>query len=171
MGPSGLRLLRPHEEAPDIFSIDYEALWARGIRGLIFDLDNTLCLWRRGPPDRRTASLLQALRDRGFGLCVLSNGRLSLRPGVLEFFRELGIAVIWPARKPLPGGFRRALALLGLSPRETAVIGDQLLTDVLGGRLLGFYTILVEPLAPEEHPFTRLFSRGLERLLGRRLRR
>ncbi len=165
------RYLEPRETARDVFSIDYEGLWQRGIRGLIFDLDNTLCLWRQGPPSGEMLGFLGDLRRQGFRICVLSNGHLSSQPEVLSAFSDAGIPLIWPARKPLPWGFKRALSVLGTRPEETAVIGDQLLTDVLGGNLLGLHTILVDPLSPMEHPWTRLFSRTVERFLGRRLRR
>lgn len=155
---------RPRARARSVHELDYAALWERGIRALLFDLDNTLGLWRAGPPDVRTAELLRRLSAAGFKLAVISNGRLSQRPEVLDFFRELGIPVIWPARKPLPAGFRHALKVLETVPHETAVIGDQILTDVLGGNLMGLYTILVPPLSPHESRFTK-FNRFLERWL------
>lgn len=159
-----MKIFRPHSYARSIHDIDYRALWEKGIRAIIFDLDNTLGLWRAGPPSVRTAELLQRLARAGFKLAVVSNGRLSQRPEVLEFFARLGIPVIWPARKPLPGGFRRALNTLGVDSRKAVMIGDQVLTDVLGGNLARLYTILVHPLSPHESRFTK-FNRVLERWL------
>ncbi|MDP3775542.1 MAG: HAD hydrolase-like protein, partial [Gemmatimonadales bacterium] len=60
--------------------------------------------------------------------------------------------------------FLRAMALMGTRPRETALIGDQLFTDVLGGKLLGLRTILVEPLSVREFATTRVIRR-IERLV------
>jgi len=162
-----MKLLTPRERHRSIQEIDFASLKARGIRGLIFDLDNTLALWRAGPPKPEVEALLLKLRDAGFRVAILSNGRLSSRPQVLERLAELGIPVIWPARKPLARGFKAALAELGTSPEETAMIGDQLFTDVLGGNRAGLYTILVEPLDKSwESLFTRL-NRLWERLLRR----
>lgn len=161
--------MRPWEEAPSIHAVDYRALWERGLRALIFDLDNTLALWRAGPPDDGVVRLLRELKGQGFRVAVLSNGRLSRRPEVLAFFEGIGVPVIWPARKPLPTGFKRALRELAAGPGETAMIGDQLFTDVLGGNLAGLYTILVRPLSPHESRFTKL-NRLLERLIRRRRR-
>jgi len=163
-----MRVFHPRSYAPSVHHVDYEALRRRGIRALIFDLDNTLCLWRTGPPDARVRKLLKELIARGFRVAVLSNGRLSLRPEVLAFFEEIEVPVIWPARKPLPFGFRRALGWLGVPASQAAMIGDQLFTDVLGGNLAGLYTVLVTPLDPRrESPFTRL-NRILERVLAGR---
>lgn len=160
-------LLTPRERAPSVHAVDFAALRARGIRGLIFDLDNTLALWRAGPPPPETAELLARLVGEGFRLAILSNGRLAARPNVLRRFEDLGIPVIWPARKPLPFGFKAALAALGTRPAETAMIGDQLLTDILGGNLLGLYTVLVEPLNPRRESSLTKLNRLWERLLRR----
>lgn len=162
-----MSFFRPRSRATSVHAIDYRALRARGVRGLIFDLDNTLARWRAGPPGEEVRALLRRLQQEGFRVAVLSNGRLSQRPEVIQFFQNLGIPVIYPARKPLPGGIRRALQTLGLPPREAALVGDQLFTDVLGGNLAGLFTILVEPLDPgRESPFTKL-NRLLERLVGK----
>ncbi len=166
-----MRFFAPREECATIFDVDYESLWNRGMRGLIFDLDNTLCSWHASSLDESVRDLLGDLRERGFRLCILSNGNLDNRHGILEDLTRQEIPVFYPAKKPLPIGFKRAQRFLDLNPKEVAVIGDQLLTDVLGGNLLGFYTILVEPLCPREHPWTKHVSRLLERLLGRKFKR
>ncbi|MGY4707761.1 YqeG family HAD IIIA-type phosphatase [Candidatus Bipolaricaulota sp. J31] len=166
-----MRFLSPCEEVPSVFEIDYEGLRAKSIRGLCFDLDNTLCPWRAPALDGAVERLLDRLKAMGFRICVLSNGKPKGREGVAKALMERGIPLIHSAGKPLPFGFKRAQRVLGLAPAEIAVVGDQLLTDILGGNLLGFYTILVEPISPREHPWTRLVSRSLERLLGRRVRR
>lgn len=50
------------------------------------------------------------------------------------------------AGKPKPGGFRRAMEQMGCTPEQTAIVGDQLFTDILGGRNAGVFTLLVEPI-------------------------
>jgi 4-nitrophenyl phosphatase len=45
--------------------------------------------------------------------------------------------------KPEPHLFRAALARLGTQPEDTAVVGDRLETDILGGSRVGLTTILV----------------------------
>ncbi|MCR4391622.1 MAG: YqeG family HAD IIIA-type phosphatase [Candidatus Acetothermia bacterium] len=162
-----MRWVRPDEEAPTVHDVDYRGLARRGRGALLFDLDNTLGLWRRGALDRRVRELLRGLQGGGFRLAVLSNARLPPDAPVVQELQRLGIPVVAPARKPFKRGFRRALRLLGAEPFEAAVIGDQLLTDVLGGRRMGLYTVLVEPLGPEESRLTKV-NRALERLLGRR---
>ncbi|MCS7240619.1 MAG: HAD hydrolase-like protein, partial [Candidatus Bipolaricaulota bacterium] len=103
-----------------------------------------------------------------FQIAVLTNACLPGDSPVRRALAELGIPLFERARKPLPFAFRRALRRLGAKPVEAAVIGDQLLTDVLGGKLAGIYTVLVPPLSPREARRTKV-NRVLERILGRQV--
>ena len=49
----------------------------------------------------------------------------------------------------------------------TAVIGDQLFTDVLGGNRLGIFTVLVSPISDKEFIWTRIV-RMLEKSILKR---
>lgn len=158
--------LRAYTTANSVGDIDFVALRSAGLHALLFDLDNTLTLWG-GALDPQTASLLAELKSRGFRLAVVSNALPRRRSEVRRQLAMLGIPVIFRARKPLPGAFRRACLLLGARPQEGIVIGDQLFTDVLGAHLAGMHAVLVSPLNPREHWFTRLMRRA-ERVCGRR---
>ncbi len=163
-----MRLIRPHEEVSSLRQVDFRRLWAKGFRALLFDLDNTLCLWRSGEFPRPTLTLLRRLLGQGFKIAVLTNARLPQDSPVRSTLAMLGVPLLERAKKPLPFGFRRALRILGAKPSEGVVIGDQLLTDVLGGRMAGLYTVLVPPLSSREARRTKV-NRVLESLLGRRL--
>ncbi len=78
--------------------------------------------------------------------------------------------IVANARKPLPGGFRRALALLALPREAVVVVGDQLFTDIVGAKLYGLRAILVEPIVAHD-PWNTLPLRILERWLLRDLPR
>jgi hypothetical protein len=81
---------------------------------------------------------------------------------------SLGFDMVAKALKPLPFGFKSAMKRHGATPSNTAVIGDQMFTDILGGNLLGIKTVLVLPLSESDLPHT-LVLRRLERLaLGER---
>ena len=77
--------------------------------------------------------------------------------------RELDCDLVAKALKPLPFAFRKALKMCGSTRKRAAVIGDQLFTDVLGGKLLGMYTVMVLPLAATDLPHT-LMLRHVEKL-------
>ncbi|MFH1609532.1 MAG: YqeG family HAD IIIA-type phosphatase [Candidatus Bipolaricaulota bacterium] len=163
-----MRCLRPDLVVRSVHDVDYDALRRRGIRALFYDLENTLCRWRDWDLDARTHALLRSLREREMQIAVLTNAWVPPDHRLVRELGELGIPVVASARKPFRRGFRRTLALLGVGSRQAAMIGDQLLTDVLGGKRSGLYTALVDPLGPEESRPTKV-NRWVERLLGRRI--
>ncbi|HLA24551.1 MAG TPA: YqeG family HAD IIIA-type phosphatase [bacterium] len=160
-----LRLITPSRVAATLAGLDPAELAAAGIRGVILDLDNTLLPWGSSTPPPEVQAWVQRLRAAGVAGCIVSNN-FSLR--VRRVGAMLGIPVVGWALKPVPIGFWRAMAIMGTRPATTALIGDQLFTDVLGGNLLGVYTILVEPLSQDEFPTTRLVRR-IERLIRARV--
>jgi HAD superfamily phosphatase (TIGR01668 family) len=127
------------------------------------DLDNTVTHWNSPVVPEETRAWFQAARERGFSLCLSSNNLYARAAGIAQ---ALGVPVVCGAGKPRRRAFRQMLAVLGSRPQETAVIGDQVFTDVLGGKRLGLFTVLVRPLGPQEFVVTRVLRR-LERLVMR----
>ncbi|MEW6032176.1 MAG: YqeG family HAD IIIA-type phosphatase [Bacillota bacterium] len=160
-----IRSLIPHQYVMSVYDLDLHDLRARGVRGLILDLDNTLAAWRFGQPEPRLAEWVEGAKARGFSLYIVSN---DLGPRVDLFSRFLGIPGVARAGKPRRRAFRRAIRALGLEPGEVAVVGDQVFTDILGARPLGCHTVLVVPVSRREFVGTRLVRR-LEGLLLRHL--
>ncbi len=154
-------LLLPREACGSVLEIEARRLREAGIRGVILDLDNTLREWRGGPLSEEVAAWLRGLAEAGLGVCLVSNNNPRKVAEVADAF---GFPYVARAQKPRRKSFRRALGLLGTRPEETAVVGDQLFTDVLGGNRLGLYTILVAPLSRKEFVGTR-FVRLLEKLV------
>ncbi|HXG24870.1 MAG TPA: HAD hydrolase-like protein, partial [Chthonomonadales bacterium] len=66
--------------------------------------------------------------------------------------------------KPRKRGFIEAMKELGVDSSKTAMIGDQMFTDVLGGNRAGVYTVLVRPIARREFIGTKV-SRAVEKAL------
>jgi len=162
-----MKLLEPDQVAASVHQVDYKALARSGRRALLFDLENTLCLYRTWSLDERTWNLLRGLAAEGFRLGVVSNAAPPEESALVQALRQLGVVTVWKARKPLRSGFNRALALLEAKPAEAVMVGDQVLTDVWGGQRAGLYTVLVDPLRRRESRWTRV-NRLVERLLGRR---
>lgn len=162
----GRRMLGPDRFAPRLHDVSHEELEAAGIRGLIVDLDNTLLGFRETELGQEHLSWVARAHDRGFRIVMLSNNFSERVTGVAS---QLRVECIPNALKPLPFGFLRAKRRLRLRRREIAVVGDQLFTDVLGGKLCGLYTILTEPIELKDFAVTRVF-RFFERLMlrGRR---
>ena len=158
--------LQPAARHDTIYDVDPRQLTARGLRGLILDLDNTLVPWGvREAPDA-LGVWLQGARAAGLQLCIVSNNGGAR---VVALARALEVPVLTDAWKPLPGKLRRALAMMGTTAETTALVGDQVFTDVLGGNGLGLYTILVRPQGGHEFVLTRLV-RMVERVVLRGMR-
>lgn len=155
------RMLGPDRFAPRLSEVPLAELEAAGIAGIILDLDNTLVCWGGSDIAAEHLAWVASARDRGFALVMLSN---NFSDRVTQIAGQMGIPYVANACKPLPVGFVRALRRLGLPRKRVAVVGDQLFTDVLGGKLCGLYTILTEPLEPNDHPITNVF-RFFERLM------
>ena len=160
----------PDEIVPGLASIDQDALLVRGIRGLLVDVDNTLVNWRGSDiPERHVAWIKQAKAN--FAVCLLSNTVTGSRLLRLAARLDLPSVGRWGlGRKPFLGGYREALAKIGVPPRQTAMIGDQLLTDILGGNRLGMHTIMVQTLSEAEFFVTRV-NRWIEAIIQARLTR
>jgi HAD superfamily phosphatase (TIGR01668 family) len=153
--------------ANSIYHIDLTELKARGIKAVIVDLDNTLVESNRPDATPKLVSWLNEVRKLGFKVMIVSNNN---KTRVSQFANPLNVPYIHAARKPLSLSFLKAMKILGVSKDETVVIGDQLLTDVLGGNRVGLYTILVVPVSEVEGFFTKL-NRRVERFVFRWMER
>ncbi|HEY9746297.1 MAG TPA: YqeG family HAD IIIA-type phosphatase [Oculatellaceae cyanobacterium] len=149
----------------DITTIDLNALKAQGIRGFIFDLDNTIMAPNTGTLEAHIESWLAILQAEGFKCLVLSNNKRADYCKKAE--SVLGIPVISHAAKPRRSAFRKALEMLGLTAREVAMVGDRPLTDIWVGQRMGAYTILVDPLIKHSERVYIKFLRRMERLFVR----
>jgi len=159
----------PHRYAHSVLEVLPEELSERGIEGLILDLDNTLVRWAREDLTEEILAWIAAIRGAGIKFCLLSNSVLSRRvERVAEIF---GCPNIRKARKPRADGFHRAMKAMGTTPATTAIIGDQMFTDIIGGNRVGIYTIMVKPMSKGEFVYTRLVHRPPESLLLRLFRK
>lgn len=136
--------------AHDIYEITGEALERRGFRLLLADLDNTLVPYGVPLPDEKLKAWRDDLAAHGVTLFVLSNNRHESRPRI--FSEALGVPYIGHAGKPKPPSFHKAMEQMGVTREQTAIVGDQIFTDVLGGSLAGVSAILVEPIRLAGNP-------------------
>lgn len=156
-----LAFLRPSAYVPSLDSIDPQDLLRQNIKGLIIDLDNTMTPWNDLEVGPKVADWFKRLAEFGVRSCVVSNND---EQRVAVVANALGIPFIHKASKPKRRSFYRAMQIMNTARENTAVIGDQLFTDVLGGNRLGLYTILVVPISDREWIGTK-FMRFLERVV------
>lgn len=156
----------PSEYKKTIFDITPEDLKARGIRGIITDLDNTLVEWDRPDATPKLIEWLASMKQSGIKVVIVSNNN-EMR--VKSFSEPLGIPFIFQARKPMGKAFRRAIKVLDLQRKQIVVIGDQMLTDIFGGNRNKLHTILVLPVAKSDG-FVTKFNRMVERRIMKKLK-
>ncbi|HAG69906.1 MAG TPA: YqeG family HAD IIIA-type phosphatase [Lachnospiraceae bacterium] len=129
------------------YAVDYGQLYRNGIRGLIFDIDNTL-VPHGAHADDRAKELFRFLNDTGFKIMLLSNNK---EPRVRSFKEEvIYCGYIYKAGKPARNGYIRAMEEMGTNRGNTVFIGDQLFTDVFGAKRSGIKAVLVKPIDKRE---------------------
>lgn len=138
-----LKFFQPHEFYDSIKDIDYDALWKKGIKGLLFDIDNTVASYSEIVPSISTMKLFETLKSMGFKIAFVSNNN---KKRVYTFNKGLKFPAVYYALKPMTLGVGRAIRILGTKVSETAIIGDQIFTDICCGKIQGIYTILVKPI-------------------------
>jgi HAD superfamily phosphatase (TIGR01668 family) len=162
------RLITPSLIVQHVRDISPGLLAERGIRAVVCDLDNTVVAYRSDAITDEVSAWLRELKAAGIGVCIASN---TLRLSRLSRVAAAGGMLHVPGNAGKPGthGLRCALALLGTAPEETAMVGDQVFTDIVAGNRLGLMTVLVNPLSPHEFFGTQYISRPAERLVLRGL--
>ncbi|MBR4082872.1 MAG: YqeG family HAD IIIA-type phosphatase [Lachnospiraceae bacterium] len=136
----------PDMDVEATYEIDFGALYAKGYRGVIFDIDNTL-VPHGEPADIRAIEFFERLRSMGYQTMLLSNNK---EPRVKGFADSVGSAYIYKANKPSKTGYIKAMEQMGTTKENTVFVGDQLFTDVWGAKRTGIYSYLVKPIHPKE---------------------
>lgn len=136
----------------------------QGIRVLLLDIDNTLAPYEQPEPDDHIRAWLKGLADAGIQVAFLSNNHADR---ITLFNATLGLPARFDSHKPLAGTAKKLIRELGGNKRNTALMGDQIFTDVLCARMAGIRAMLVPPIKDRTDRGTR-FKRYLERGILRR---
>lgn len=136
----------PKEYLKSAYELNYEELYRKGYRCIVFDIDNTL-VCHDEPATGRASVLMKRLTQLGFHVCLVSNNK---EERVKLFADQIGVPYISKAHKPSRSGFQKAMQLLHMLPDHTVSVGDQIFTDVYGANRAGLYSILVQPINKKE---------------------
>ncbi len=150
----------PDWYAASAYAIDFEELYERGCRGVIFDIDNTL-VPHGAPADERAVNLFGRLKKIGYRCCLISNNQ---EPRVKMFNEKIQVDYVYNAHKPSTKNYRKAMEIMGTDTDNTVFVGDQLFTDVWGAKRTGIRSILVKPIHPKEE-IQIVLKRYLERIV------
>lgn len=154
------KIFYPDEYVASTYVINFEELYQKGYRGLIFDIDNTL-VPHGVPADERAINLFERLRFIGFETCLISNNQ---EPRVRPFAEKVDSKYVFDAHKPSTKNYKKAMRLMKTDEETTIFIGDQLFTDVWGAKRTGIKSILVKPIHPKEE-IQIVLKRYLERVV------
>ena len=150
----------------NIYEIDYENLLARGIKCLIFDLDNTLVTILETMPREETKDLFKKIKKKGFKIYIASN---SIKARVKPFHEELKVDFIYSVKKPNPEKISELINSTKFELSEIAMIGDSMMDDVVCGNTIGVTTILLDQISKREYPLARI-RRMKEKKIQKKLR-
>ncbi|MBQ9267388.1 MAG: YqeG family HAD IIIA-type phosphatase [Clostridia bacterium] len=138
--------------------IALDELKKRDIQYILLDLDNTLIDYQRNLSEA-TIEWVKNAKEAGFAVYILSNtnkiDKVSTAASIL------GVEYISSARKPFPKGFKEAIRRFQVVPEKTAMVGDQVLTDVVGANGMHMVSVYVDPISKKEHLYTS-WKRPLE---------
>ena len=150
------------------YEITPEFLSSIGIRALILDLDNTLAPYEQPVPDKENMQWIEKLKSAGIQCAFVSNNS---DPSRVERFNEnIGFYAYFKSGKPSTKNIWRAILDMKCRTDETAVLGDQIFTDVWAGKRAGLTAIMVPPIRDKRTLFFR-FKRLLEKPFVAKYRR
>ena len=153
------KLLMPDDMLPHFTALTPEYLISRGIRFVFSDIDNTLATYDDPTPPDNVVQWCHAMTDAGITIAFVSNNdeaRVSL------FNKDFGYTAYADAGKPGIRKLRCAMSDCGADVKNSAFLGDQLLTDAATAKRAGLYCIIVPPIKDKTNAFFR-FKRRLEK--------
>ena len=151
-------ILYPKLYLNSVKEITLDLLNKHNLKGIILDVDNTLIDYHKNIPDG-IEEWANNLKQARISLCIASNS--NNKEKVEKVAKKLGIPYIYFSMKPLKSGFKKAKNILNLPNEQIAVVGDQILTDIIGANRMKMFSILVKPIAEKDIWITRL-KRPLE---------
>lgn len=155
-----MKIFYPKLHVKTVRDIDLSRLQAIGIKNLIVDLDETLRKRNSDFIPEGSIKWIEEVKKKGFNVCISSNNPF---PWKFKKIKEtFNVPCSFFALKPFSLAFHNAMGLLKSKPSNTALIGDQLFTDIFGANLLGIYSILVDPITGAEKGIFRRIMRWLE---------
>lgn len=156
-------LILPNMYASSVYSINYKLL-NKKYKNLIFDLDNTLLPVGKIEVNEELVNLFQKI-GKDFNICLVSNNS---KERVLPVAKILETGYLFKAGKPKKEAFDKALILLDATKENTAVIGDQMLSDIKGANEYGLFSVMVEPIS-NIHDFKTKTNRVLQKIMIKKL--
>ena len=130
--------------AKNLTDLSPELLRSRNIRLLMLDFDNTIVPYTTDVPTPEMAAWLEEMKKlEDIRLCIVSNSHKARVPAFSDAY---DVSCVIRAAKPGTRGIREAMERFGAKQSETALVGDQIYTDVLGAKRAGVTALIVKSI-------------------------
>jgi len=152
--------LKPDLNVKSISDIDFEKLLKMGKRVFLFDFDNTIGVWKSQIIPENVLNIFEYLKSNGAQVFIITNGKRRNMHGKVD------VQIIWRSLKPLTFKVKKNIGNYLKDKSRVVVIGDQIFTDILFGKLLKVYTIKVEPIDTSKEFISTRFLRVIEKIFN-----
>lgn len=143
----------------NIFLLPLDEFKKRGIKALVFDIDNTVAPYDMAEADEEMIDFFKFLKKQGYRLCLLSNNN---QKRVEKFNEKLETLAVYRAGKPGVKKLENAIFDMGVTKKQTVLVGDQVFTDIYCAHKAGVLAVLTKPICNRDQWMTKV-KRGLER--------
>jgi len=138
-----LEIFKPTWMVESIYNISPEQLKNLGVEVVLTDLDNTLIAWNVPGATEQTIQWIQWMKDADIQVVIISNNSGNRVEKVASI---LDVEFVPNALKPTKHGFKKVLDKIGYDKTNTLMVGDQILTDIIGANNIGIESVLVKPI-------------------------
>ena len=157
--------MKPDFEFKSVYDIGDDFFKSENIRYLLIDIDNTLVADNAPDATEEAISFLKGLEEKGIAFHLVSNNS---KERVMSFNKNLNFPATYRAKKPSARKIRKIMREMGAKKEETALIGDQIFTDLLAAKNAKIRMILVKHINTKiENNFFKV-KRFLEKLVYKR---
>lgn len=160
-----MTLFKPKEKIDIFTDFDMKRYRELGYDTILLDIDNTIAVPNTGICDERAEKFIRDLEEAGFKVVIFSN---NTNKRVEMFKRDIPVEYNCWSMKPIPLSYLIACKRMGTKPERTIVLGDQLITDILGANLSGCYGIYCKQLQEKDSRITSL-NRKIEKFIWRHI--
>ena len=160
-----MALFRPKEKIGIFTDFDMKHYRDLGFDTILLDIDNTIAVPNTGICDERAEKFIKDLQEAGFKVVIFSN---NTRKRVDMFKRDIDVDTNCWSMKPLPFSYLTICKKMNTEPSKTIVLGDQLVTDILGANLSGCYGIYCKQLQEKDSAITSV-NRMIEKFIWRHI--
>ena len=154
-----MSLFRPYIIFEKTTKITPEYLKKQGVENLLLDVDNTLTTHDNPLPSPGIPEWIDTMKAAGIGMVIISNNN---KERVAPFAAKLGLPFTSMSCKPLPFKYIKGMKMLENKKKNTAMVGDQIFTDVMGANLSGMKCLMVLAILAEESAGFK-FKRRIEK--------